>query len=195
MSANARRCLTIVLAAGEGVRMRSARPKALHELAGRSMLAHTLSAVLEVADDVAVVVGPDREDVAAEALKAAPGAKIAVQRERRGTADAVLAAREQIARGYDDVLVVYADIPLIKGATLAAMRSELARGAGVVALGFRAADPTGYGRLIECDGRLIAIREHKDASVDREGFGPLQRRADRLQRGGSAEPSGSGDAR
>ena len=166
MSANARRCLTIVLAAGEGVRMRSARPKALHELAGRSMLAHTLSAVLEVADDVAVVVGPDRKDVAAEALKAAPGAKIAVQRERRGTADAVLAAREQIARGTDDVLVVYADIPLIKGATLAAMRSELARGARVVALGFRPADPTGYGRLIECDGRLVAIREHEDASVE-----------------------------
>ena len=67
--------------------MRSARPKALHELAGRSMLAHTLSAVLEVADDVTVVVGPDREDVGAEALNAAPGAKIAVQRERRGTAD------------------------------------------------------------------------------------------------------------
>jgi bifunctional UDP-N-acetylglucosamine pyrophosphorylase / glucosamine-1-phosphate N-acetyltransferase len=87
MSAHARRCLTIILAAGEGARMRSARPKALRELAGRSMLAHTLSAVLEVADDVTVVVGPDREDVAAAALKAAPGAKIAVQRERRGTDD------------------------------------------------------------------------------------------------------------
>ena len=183
MSANARRCLTIVLAAGEGVRMRSARPKALHELAGRSMLAHTLSAVLEVANDVAVVVGPDREDVAAEALKAAPGAKIAVQRERRGTADAVLAARDEIARGYDDVLVVYADIPLIKGATLAAMRSELARGARVVALGFEAADPTGYGRLIERDGRLVAIREHKDASAEERASAPVQRRADRLQRG------------
>ena len=195
MSANARRCLTIVLAAGEGVRMRSARPKALHELAGRSMLAHTLSAVLEVADDVAVVVGPDREDVAAEALKAAPGAKIAVQRERRGTADAVLAARDEIARGYDDVLVVYADIPLIKGATLAAMRSELARGARVVALGFRAADPTGYGRLIERDGRLVAIREHKDASAEERASAPVQRRADRLQRGRSAEPPRSGDAR
>ncbi len=69
MSANPRRCLTIVLAAGEGVRMRSARPKVLHELAGRSMLAHTLSAVLEgAAGDVVVVVGPDRDSVAAEAL-------------------------------------------------------------------------------------------------------------------------------
>src|SRR5712664_839925 len=85
MSANARRCLTIVLAAGEGVRIRSARPKVLHQLAGRSMLAHTLSTVLKGAmGDVAVVVGPDAKGVAGEALKAAPEAKIAVQRERRG---------------------------------------------------------------------------------------------------------------
>jgi bifunctional UDP-N-acetylglucosamine pyrophosphorylase/glucosamine-1-phosphate N-acetyltransferase len=167
MSANARRCLTIVLAAGEGVRMRSARPKVLHELAGRSMLAHTLTAALDApAGDIAVVVGPDRDSVAAEALKVAPGAKVVVQAERRGTADAVLAARGQIAQGYDDILVVYADIPLIKPATLAALRAELAERADVVALGFEAADPAGYGRLIERDGRLIAIREHKDASPE-----------------------------
>src|SRR5271166_2378058 len=165
MSPNARRCLTIVLAAGEGVRMRSARPKVLHELGGRSMLAHSLSAVLEgAAGDVVVVVGPDRDSVAAEALKIAPGAKIVVQPERRGTADAVLAARGLIAQGYDDILVVYADIPLIKPATLAALRAELAQSADLVALGFQAADPTGYGRLIERDGLLVAIREHKDAS-------------------------------
>jgi bifunctional UDP-N-acetylglucosamine pyrophosphorylase/glucosamine-1-phosphate N-acetyltransferase len=170
MSANPRRCLTIVLAAGEGVRMRSARPKVLHELAGRSMLAHTLSAVLEgAAGDVVVVVGPDRDSVAAEALKVAPGAKIVVQRERRGTADAVLAARGQIAQGYDDILVTYADIPLIRPATLGALRAELAQGADVVALGFEAADPTGYGRLIQSGGNLIAIREHKDATAVERG--------------------------
>jgi bifunctional UDP-N-acetylglucosamine pyrophosphorylase / glucosamine-1-phosphate N-acetyltransferase len=167
MSANARRCLTIVLAAGEGVRMRSDRPKVLHELAGRSMLAHTLSAALEAAPgDIAVVVGPGRDSVATEARKVAPGANVFVQPERRGTADAVLAARGQIAQGYDDILVAYADIPLIKPATLAALRAELAQGADVVALGFEAADPTGYGRLIERDERLIAIREHKDASPE-----------------------------
>ena len=99
-------------------------------------------------------------------MKAAPEAKIAVQRERRGTADAVLAARDQIERGYDDILVLYADTPLIEASTLAAMRAELASGADVVALGFEAANPTGYGRLIERDGRLIAIREHKDASAE-----------------------------
>ncbi|MBV8443438.1 MAG: NTP transferase domain-containing protein, partial [Hyphomicrobiales bacterium] len=94
MGADVRRCLTIVLAAGEGVRMRSSRPKVLHELAGRSMLAHVLSAVLDGAGgDVTVVAGPDRDDVAAETLKAAPGASIRVQSERRGTGHAVLAAR------------------------------------------------------------------------------------------------------
>src|SRR5271165_4266059 len=96
MGADARRCLNVVLAAGEGVRMRSNRPKALHDIAGRSMLAHVLAAVGESGvGDVAVVVGPDRDDVAAEALRAAPGAAIFVQRERRGTADAVLAARRR----------------------------------------------------------------------------------------------------
>ena len=167
MGSVARRCLTIVLAAGEGVRMRSSRPKALHEIAGRSMLAHALSAVREAGSDgVAVVIGPDRDDVAAEALRVAPGASVFVQRERRGTAHAVLAAREAIARGYDDILVIYADIPLIRAATLKAMRDGLAEGAGLVALGFAPADPAGYGRLIEREGRLVAIREHKDASAE-----------------------------
>ena len=170
MSANARRCLPIVLAAGEGVRMRSARPKVLHELAGRSMLAHVLSTVREgTTGDIAVVVGSNSDGVAAEASRAAPEAKIAIQRERRGTADAVLAARDQIERGYDDILVLYADTPLIEASTLAAMRAALASGADVVALGFEAADPTGYGRLIERNGRLIAIREHKDASAEERG--------------------------
>jgi bifunctional UDP-N-acetylglucosamine pyrophosphorylase / glucosamine-1-phosphate N-acetyltransferase len=131
------------------------------------MLAHVLSTVREDATgDIAVVVGPDGDSVAKEALKVAPEAKIAVQRERRGTGDAVLAARDQIERGYDDILVLYADIPLIEVSTLAAMRTELASGAEVVALGFEAADPAGYGRLIENEGRLIAIREHKDASAE-----------------------------
>src|ERR1700751_290482 len=132
MSANARRCLTVVLAAGQGVRMRSARPKVLHELAGRSMLAHIVSTVLKGAvGDIAVVVAPNADGVAAEAVKAAPEAEIPVQRERRGTADAVLAAGDQIERGYDDILVIYAEIPLIEASTLKAMRAELASGADV----------------------------------------------------------------
>jgi bifunctional UDP-N-acetylglucosamine pyrophosphorylase/glucosamine-1-phosphate N-acetyltransferase len=160
-----RRRLAIVLAAGEGVRMKSARPKALHEIAGQSMLAHVLGAVAAAgAQDVAVVIGPDRDDVAAEALKAAPRAFIRIQTQRLGTAHAVLAAREAIAAGYDDILIVYADIPLIRAATLEGLCDALAEGAAVAALGFEARDPTGYGRLVEQGGRLVAIREHKDAS-------------------------------
>ena len=164
---SARRSLTIVLAAGEGKRMRSNRAKVLHEIAGRTMLAHVLAAVGEAgAGDVAVVVGPGRDDVAAEVTKAAPGASVFVQGERRGTAHAVLAAREAIGRGYGEILVTYADIPLLRGTTLSAMRAILAEGAGLVALGFAPAEPTGYGRLIERDGRLAAIREHKDATAE-----------------------------
>ncbi len=165
MTLDARRCLTIVLAAGDGVRMRSGRPKVLHAVAGRSMLAHALAAACEAGpSDIALVVGPDRDDVAAAARQAAPGVEIFVQGERRGTAHAVLAAREAIARGYDDIVVAYADIPLIRAATLAALRAALTDGADLAALGFAPVDPTGYGRLIERDGRLAAIREHKDAT-------------------------------
>jgi bifunctional UDP-N-acetylglucosamine pyrophosphorylase/glucosamine-1-phosphate N-acetyltransferase len=160
-----RRRLAIVLAAGEGVRMKSARPKVLHEIAGRTMLAHVLGAVAAAgAQDLALVVGPDRDDVAAEALKAAPHALVFVQARRLGTAHAVLAAREAIAAGYDDILIAYADIPLVRATTLESLYEGVAEGACVAALGFAARDPTGYGRLVERDGRLVAIREHKDAS-------------------------------
>jgi bifunctional UDP-N-acetylglucosamine pyrophosphorylase/glucosamine-1-phosphate N-acetyltransferase len=161
-----RRRLGIVLAAGEGTRMKSARPKVLHEIASRTMLAHALAAVAAAGvDDLAIVIGPDRADVAAEALKAAPRVQVFVQERRLGTAHAVLAARAAIAAGYDDVLIVYADSPLIRPATLEALCAGLAEDADVVALGFAARDPTGYGRLVEKDGRLVAIREHKDATA------------------------------
>ncbi len=163
--APARTCVALILAAGEGTRMKSATPKVLHHVAGRSMLGHVLAGVAAAgADRVAVVVGPGRDDVAAEARAIAPAARVFVQTERLGTAHAVLAAREAIAAGCDDLLVVFADTPLIEPATFRAMRAGLAAGASVVALGFEAADPAGYGRLLVENGDLVAIREHKDAS-------------------------------
>ena len=163
---SARRCIAIVLAAGEGVRMRSATPKVLHQVAGRSMVAHVVGAVAAAgADAVALVVGPGREDVAAAARAVAPGAEIFVQTERLGTAHAVLAARAALERGYDDVLIAFADTPLIRRETFAGLRAAVAEGAAVAALGFLAADPMGYGRLLlGADGGLVAIREHKDAT-------------------------------
>ncbi|MET0312994.1 MAG: NTP transferase domain-containing protein, partial [Hansschlegelia sp.] len=162
-----RSCLTIVLAAGEGTRMLSKTPKVLHKAAGRSMLAHVLAAAREAGGDaISVVVGPGREDVAAEAKRAVPGAEVFVQAERRGTAHAVLAASEAIQSGYDDVLVVYGDTPLIRPETLKRLRAPLAHGASVVVLGFEAEDPTGYGRLISKGEDLVAIREEKDATEE-----------------------------
>jgi bifunctional UDP-N-acetylglucosamine pyrophosphorylase / glucosamine-1-phosphate N-acetyltransferase len=160
-----RSCLAIVLAAGEGTRMRSQRPKVLHEVAGRSLLAHVLEAVRAAGGTAtAVVIGPGAEAVAAEATRILPGAEMFVQTERRGTAHAVLAAKTAIERGADDVLVIFADTPLIRPQTLGRMRAALAKGAAVVVLGFRPQDPTGYGRLVLDGGELVAIREELDAS-------------------------------
>ena len=161
-----RSCLAIVLAAGEGTRMRSARPKVLHAIAGRSLLAHVLAAVRDAGGAMtAVVVGPDAEPVAAEARRVLPSAEIFVQAQRRGTAHAVLAARTAIARMPDDVLVIFGDTPLIRPQTLVKMRDALAAGAALVVLGFRAKDPTGYGRLVLERGEFVAIREERDASA------------------------------
>ncbi|MGA2044272.1 MAG: bifunctional UDP-N-acetylglucosamine diphosphorylase/glucosamine-1-phosphate N-acetyltransferase GlmU [Roseiarcus sp.] len=172
IDSNPRRRLAVVLAAGEGVRMKSARPKALHEIAGRSMLAHALGAAMAAgADDLAVVVGPDREDVAAEARRVAPAVAVFVQAERRGTAHAALAARAALARGHDEILIAYADIPLVRPQTLAGLFAGLEDGATVAALGFRARDPAGYGRLVERDGRLVAIVEHRDADAATRAIG------------------------
>ena len=160
-----RTCLSIVLAAGEGTRMKSARPKVLHEVAGLSMVGHVLRAVAAAGGTAAaVVVGPDREDVAAEALRVKPDAAIHVQTERLGTAHAVLHAEAEIARGFDDVIVAFGDTPLVTPETFGRLRAALAGGAGVAVLGFEAVDPFGYGRLVMQDGMLAAIVEEKEAS-------------------------------
>jgi bifunctional UDP-N-acetylglucosamine pyrophosphorylase/glucosamine-1-phosphate N-acetyltransferase len=163
----ARSSLTVVLAAGEGTRMRSARPKVLHEVAGQSLLAHVLDAVPHASGAaLAVVIGPDHKPVADEVKRIRPDAATFVQAERLGTAHAVLAARAAIARGADDLLVAFGDTPLISAETFERLRAPLAKGAALAVLGFRAADPTGYGRLLLENGHLTAIREHADASAE-----------------------------
>jgi bifunctional UDP-N-acetylglucosamine pyrophosphorylase/glucosamine-1-phosphate N-acetyltransferase len=160
-----RTCLAIVLAAGEGTRMRSARPKVLHEIAKQSLLAHVLAAVRHAGgSSVAVVIGPDASAVSAEATRNAPGAEIFVQTDRRGTAHAVLAAEKALARSTDDVLIIFGDTPLIRSETLRRMREALAEGAAVAVLGFRPKDPAGYGRLVMDGNDLVAIREELDAT-------------------------------
>jgi bifunctional UDP-N-acetylglucosamine pyrophosphorylase/glucosamine-1-phosphate N-acetyltransferase len=166
-----RTCLTIVLAAGEGTRMRATRPKVLHAIGGFALIAHVLAAVRETDGATAVVTGPGHDQVAAAVAAALPDAKIFVQAERRGTAHAVLAARAALAAGADDILVVFADTPLIRPQTLARLREPLARRKAVAVLGFRPADPTGYGRLVMDGDTLLAIREEKDADAAERAIG------------------------
>ena len=158
--------LTVVLAAGKGTRMRSDLPKVLHRIAGRSMLGHVLALTHAVGGEtLAVVVGPDMERVRAEAVAAAPGARVFVQERQQGTADAVLAAREAIGAHRGDLLVLFADTPLVTPETVRALLAALDGGASVAVLGFEAREPGSYGRLVtSADGGLVAIREAKDAT-------------------------------
>ncbi|MBS9720442.1 bifunctional UDP-N-acetylglucosamine diphosphorylase/glucosamine-1-phosphate N-acetyltransferase GlmU [Tianweitania sp. BSSL-BM11] len=162
-----RSCLSIVLAAGEGTRMKSALPKVLHKVAGLPLVGHVVAAARGAgagAGDIAVVVGRGAEEVRA-AIDSKNGLlETFVQTERKGTGHAVLAARDAISRGYDDLLVLFGDTPLVQSDALLTGRDKLAGGAAVVVMGFRTDKPAGYGRLIEDNGALVAIREDKDCS-------------------------------
>jgi bifunctional UDP-N-acetylglucosamine pyrophosphorylase/glucosamine-1-phosphate N-acetyltransferase len=145
--------------------MRSSLPKVLHAIGGETLLSHVLRAVGQAgAKACAVVVGPDHDAVAKEAARVIPNAETARQMQRLGTAHAVLAARSVLERGFDDILIVFADTPLVRTETLQKLRDALKDGAAVAVAGFTPADPTGYGRLIVKDGQLVAIREQNDAS-------------------------------
>lgn len=160
-----RSCLIVILAAGEGKRMASDLPKVLHPIAGLSMLGHVMRTASEVgADATAVVVGNQAERVAAEVARIDPNATTHVQTERRGTAHAVLAARTAIERGYDDVVVLSGDVPLLEPRSIDTARAALADN-DLCVLGFDTPTPFGYGRMVVKDGQLVAIREEKDASV------------------------------
>lgn len=162
-----RTCLSIILAAGEGTRMKSALPKVLHKIAGLPMVAHVVKAAEAAgAGDQALVIGHGAEEMRKAAAKFAVKAETFVQEKRLGTAHAVLAAREAMSRGYDDVLVMFGDTPLIDPGALTVARLKLAEGAAVAVIGFRTPNPTGYGRLIEKGGKLVAIREEKDCSEE-----------------------------
>ncbi len=158
--------LSVILAAGLGTRMKSGKPKVLHEVAGRPMLAHAATAALEAgASRLAVVVGPDMDAVQSSLADVAPQSRFFVQTDRLGTAHAVIAARDALSASDDDILVLYGDTPLLRADALRRLRASLEQGAGIAVLGFEAADPFGYGRLLlDETGALAAIREEKDAT-------------------------------
>ncbi|MGE4221153.1 MAG: NTP transferase domain-containing protein, partial [Alphaproteobacteria bacterium] len=153
----------VVLAAGMGTRMKSAIPKVAHPIAGRPMVAHVLAAAAPLAPDpLVVVIGPDMDSLAA---LVAPH-PVRVQPLRRGTADAVKAARADLAAlESGTVFILYGDTPFIRTETLRSMAAQREAGAAVVVLGFRPADPKRYGRLVlDAAGRLTAIVEANDAT-------------------------------
>ena len=156
----------IILAAGEGTRMKSALPKVMHRLAGRTMLSHVIAGAVSLEPgEICVVIGPGMDDVAAEAASSYKNARIAVQHDRLGTGDAVRCALPQMQGENRLIFVLYGDTPLVTPQSLAKMKNAIDGGASVAVLGFRARDPKGYGRLLTDEhAGLIAIREEADAS-------------------------------
>jgi bifunctional UDP-N-acetylglucosamine pyrophosphorylase/glucosamine-1-phosphate N-acetyltransferase len=160
-----RTCLAVVLAAGDSTRMKSSMSKVLHTVGGRPMIAHVMASIAASGvSDVALVLGRDAEKVEKAASIDGLAVESVLQTERLGTGHAVRMARDAIARGYDEILVAYGDVPLITAAPLKAARDALAGGADVAVIGFHTSNPTGYGRLLVENGELIAIREEKDAT-------------------------------
>lgn len=159
----------VVLAAGQGTRMRSALPKVLHTICGRSLVGHLLAAATGLdAAEMVVVVGPGRAAVLAEVAAAAPTARCAVQEQQRGTGDAVRRALEAVPSLVGTVVVVPCDVPLLTTATLQRLvEAHETSGAVATVLTARLADPTGYGRVRrDAAGGVLGIVEQRDASPE-----------------------------
>ena len=165
----------IVLAAGSGTRMKSATPKMLHRVCGRTMLGHALHAAAGIKPDaIVVVVGHQREQVSAAVteLSAELGVPVstAVQEQQNGTGDAVAAGMAGLPADFSGtVLVTTSDIPLLDADTLGQVvtRHDMRPRAAVTVLTSTAPDPAGYGRIVRNDdGEVLRIVEHKDATDD-----------------------------
>ena len=158
----------VILAAGQGTRMRSPTPKVLHRVGGRPMLDRAIDAAEAAGcDRIVIVAGAHSPAVAAHARARLGEGCVVIQDPPLGTGHAVLAAREALADFDGDVLVSYADTPLLDAEALAPLFAVREAGADLAVLGFEAADPGPYGRLlIGDDGLLERIVEARDASPD-----------------------------
>ncbi|QNP63707.1 bifunctional UDP-N-acetylglucosamine diphosphorylase/glucosamine-1-phosphate N-acetyltransferase GlmU [Streptomyces genisteinicus] len=174
MSAN-RPAAVVVLAAGEGTRMKSKTPKVLHEISGRSLVGHVVSAARELEpEQLVVVVGHAREQVEAHLADRYAGTRTAFQAEQNGTGHAVRMGLEELGGApAGTVIVVCGDTPLLTGATLAALAATHgADGNAVTVLTAEVPDSTGYGRIVRdaATGAVTAIVEHKDASDEQRAI-------------------------
>ena len=156
----------VILAAGAGSRMNSDLPKVLHQIGGSPMLHHAMNAGQSLDPERTVVVaGHGAEAVTRAALAFDEGALVALQTRQLGTAHAVAQAAPMLADATGDVIVLYGDTPFIRPETLIAMQDARAHHA-VVVLGFQAADPGRYGRLVVSGDDLERIVEFKDATPE-----------------------------
>ncbi len=163
----------IILAAGQGTRMKSATPKVLHTLAGRPLVHYPVRAALDAGcREVVVVVGHGRAEVAAYLQKAfGDRVRIAVQERQLGTGDAARAGLSAVAHGTERVLLYYGDVPLLSAedVALVARALESDGGATLALATCTVEDPTGYGRVLrDAKGDILEIREHKDLRTDAE---------------------------
>ncbi len=162
----------VILAAGAGTRMKSKTPKVLNAISGRSLLGHAIAAGEQVgAGRVCVVVRHEREKVAADALSYNPSLLIADQDEIPGTGRAVQCALDALDAAGEDlhgtVVITYADVPLLDGATLSALvRDHESSGSAVTVLTAMVDEPTGYGRVVREQGAVARIVEERDASAE-----------------------------
>jgi bifunctional UDP-N-acetylglucosamine pyrophosphorylase/glucosamine-1-phosphate N-acetyltransferase len=169
----------IILAAGEGRRMKSRTPKVLHTLCGRSMLGHVLAAAGGLRPDrLIVVVGQGRDQVIPHIAEHAPQASVVVQPRQEGTGHAVRTALESAGQIHGVVVVTYGDTPLLRTQTLAGLvAAHHAQGNAVTALTARVPDPAGYGRIVlDGQGLISEIVEEADAT-------PEQRAIDEINSG------------
>jgi bifunctional UDP-N-acetylglucosamine pyrophosphorylase/glucosamine-1-phosphate N-acetyltransferase len=165
---NLRARAAVILAAGRGERMKSPLPKVLHPVGGRSMIDHAIDAALALGcERVVVVVGAHSPEVRAHVAARIGEASIAVQDPPLGTGHAVLAAASALADFAGDVVITYADAPLIPAGAVEGLFALREGGADVAVLGFEAGDPAAYGRLVMTGANgLEKIVEAKDASPE-----------------------------
>lgn len=164
--------LSIILAAGEGTRMRSAIPKVMHPVGGLPIIGHVVRAAMSAGStQVALITAPEHAAIREMVGAMYPDVQFFEQAERKGTAHAASMARPLFkdAKGY--VAVVYGDHPLLSGPIFKLITDRLDAGMDAAILGFIPADPTGWGRFITDGDRLLAIREHKDASEEERRIG------------------------
>jgi bifunctional UDP-N-acetylglucosamine pyrophosphorylase/glucosamine-1-phosphate N-acetyltransferase len=168
MTAPSARRAAVILAAGKGERMKSPTPKVLHRIGGRSMVDHAVDAALDLGcERIVVVVGEHSPSVRAHVVMRLGEDAIAVQNPPLGTAHAVLAAKAALAGFAGDVVITYADVPLLSADVVAPLFDLRAGGADVAVLGFEPAVALAYGRLvIGDDGALEKIVEAKDATAE-----------------------------